>query len=225
MGSYQFIMLALGVVLFVAALICLFLRYSTPLVVTLFILSIVMIGFPRVKSLKVGGAEVDLGELLQEHENNPTDPAIQKQLKQALVRYNALKPSSASPQLAEQVARGNEILHQTDQALKWAEVAAKKDPSSIQAQELVQRLQVKQLTPASTGEAVSPQTASRLTNAISVLTQQPNLSAESHVALSKAQLALGQDEEAAANLHSALKVKPNVPVDPKLRALITATPH
>ena len=73
--------------------------------------------------------------------------------------------------------------------------------------------------------SVLPQEASKLTSAVSELKKQPNLSAESHVALSKAQLAIGEKEEAATNLHKALKEKPNVAVDPRLRALVTATPQ
>jgi tetratricopeptide (TPR) repeat protein len=222
---YTHIMLVGGIVLFLVALVCLFMRYSATLVVTLFILAIIMIGFPRVKSFKVGGAEIDLGELIEQQEKNPGDPAIKMRLEKALVRYNSIKPASVSPQLAEQVARGNEILNKNTLALNWAEVAAEKDPGSTQARELVRRLQLKNVTPASAGKSVSPQEASELTSAVSELSKQPNLSAESHVALSKAQLALGQHEEATANLHQALKQKPNVAVDPKLRALIAATPH
>lgn len=103
--------------------------------------------------------------------------------------------------------------------------AAKKDPTSAQARELLRRLQLKQATPANAENSAPAQEASKLTSAVSELNKQPDSSAESHVALSKAQLALGEKEEAATNLYKALKVKPNVAVDPKLRVLIAAAPH
>jgi len=177
------------------------------------------------KSFKVGGAEVNLGDLIEERENNPDNPEIKTRLEKALVRCNSMKPASASPQLAVQVARGNEILHNTDLALNWAQAAVKKDPGSAQARELVRRLQLKQATPANADDSVSPQEVSKLTSAVSDLKQQRNLSAESHIVLSKAQLALGQHDDVAANLNQALRQKPNVTVDPKLRALVAATFH
>ena len=218
------IMLVGGVVLFVAALVCLFKRFSAALVVTLFIISIVMIGFPRVQSFKIGGAEVNLGQLIEEQEKNPNNPETKARLEKELVRYNSMQPSSASPQLAEQVARANEILNKNTLALNWAQAAAKKDPSSTQTRELVRRLQLKNVTPASADRSVPPQEASKLTSAVSELSGQPNL-LPSRTLHYRSATRPGEKEEAATNLHKALKQKPNVTVDPNLRALIAATPH
>ena len=64
----------------------------------------------------------------------------------------------------------------------------------------------------------------KLAAQVDQLSKQPNLTPETRVALSKAQFILGQDKEAAINLRSALKEKPNLPVDPKLRAAATRVP-
>ena len=143
MSPNQIAMLVGGAILFVAALVCLFKRFPAALVIVLFVVAIVMIGFPSIKTFKVPGAEVDLKDSLAAVEKNPNDVA-------------------ARDKLAAQAAQ---------------------------------------------------------------LSKQPNLTPEARVTLSKAQLALGQRSEAAANLQTALKEKPNLKVDPKLRAMVEASPH
>ena len=129
--------------MFIAALICLFKRFPAALVIILFVVAVVMIGFPSIKTFKVPGAEVDLKDTLAVVEKNPNDVVA-------------------------------------------------KDKLAAQAAEL---------------------------------SKQPNLTPETRVTLSKAQLVLGHPDQAAANLRSALTEKPNLKVDPKLRALTEATPR
>lgn len=143
MSPNQIAMLVAGVVLFVAALVCLFKRFPTALVIILFVMAVVMIGFPSIKTFKVPGAEVDLKDSLAVVEKNPND-------------------------------------------------AAARDKLTAQAAQL---------------------------------SKQPNLTPETRVTLSKAQLVLGQRAQAAATLQSALREKPNLKVDPKLRAMMEATPR
>jgi hypothetical protein len=64
----------------------------------------------------------------------------------------------------------------------------------------------------------------KLATQVAQLSKQPNLAPETRLALSKAQFVLGQDKEAATNLRSALKEKPNLPMDPKLRAAAARVP-
>ena len=63
-----------------------------------------------------------------------------------------------------------------------------------------------------------------LASQVAQLSKRPNLTPETRVALSKAQFVLGQHKEAATNLRSALKEKPNLLVDPKLRAAAARVP-
>jgi len=143
MSPNQIAMLVAGIILFVAALVCLFKRFPTPLVIILFVMAVVMIGFPSIKTFKVPGAEVDLKDTLAVVEKNPNDAA-------------------ARAKLETQAAQ---------------------------------------------------------------LSKQSNLSPETRVTLSKAQLILGERNQAAANLKSALREKPNLYVDPKLRAMAEAPPR
>ena len=63
---------------------------------------------------------------------------------------------------------------------------------------------------------ISPTIISNLNNGVTVLNGRTNLTAESYVALSRAQLLLGKTSAAAATLKSALVLKPQLANDPKV---------
>jgi hypothetical protein len=229
MAPDQIVMLVCGILLFVAALGYLVFRMvrgrSFKGAFVLFVLAIALIGFPRIKSFEILGAKFELNQSLAAVENNPNDPSARARVEQAVNALEArVTPSNASPELAKQIARGNEVLGKTEQALKWATAAHKKSPESAKTREMFNRVQVQKLTPTDVNKPVSPQEQSNLNAAVSQLKQQPNLAPESRATLAKAQLALGQSNEAAVNLHSALKMKPNLKVDPNLKALVTPSP-
>jgi len=147
MGPDQVAMLIGGSLVFVVALglliYCVVTRRPFKAVLFLFLVAIIMIGFPSITHFKILGAEVELNRSLAAVEKNPNDPAA----------------------------------------------------------------------------------TARLASAVAQVSQQPALTPQSRVTLAKAQLVLGQRDEAAANLQSALKIKPNLKVDPNLRALVKPGPH
>jgi Tfp pilus assembly protein PilF len=229
MAPDQLVMLVFGVLLFVVALVYVVSQMvrgrSFKGAFILFVLAIALIGFPRMKSIKVLGAEFELNQSLAAIESNPDDPSARARVEQAVNALEArVTPSNSSAKLAKQLARGNEVLGRTEQALRWATAAQEKSPNSAKAREIFDRVQVQKLTPTDLNKPVSPQEQSDLNAAVSRLKQQPNLAPESRVTLAKAQLALGQTNEAAANVDSALKVKPNLKVDRNLRALVPPSP-
>ncbi|HEY5912743.1 MAG TPA: hypothetical protein VJA21_19250 [Verrucomicrobiae bacterium] len=67
---------------------------------------------------------------------------------------------------------------------------------------------------------LGPGTKAELANAVARLSARTNLSAESRVTLSKAQLVLGRTNEAAATLKSAVTANPRLSTDPKIRTLL-----
>jgi hypothetical protein len=61
--------------------------------------------------------------------------------------------------------------------------------------------------------------------ALSALNQQSNLSADSHLTLSRAQWVLGQTNEAVANLRSAFETDTNLHTSPKAAILLEHIPN
>jgi hypothetical protein len=136
-------MLVGGIAVFVAALglviYCVVTRRPFKALLFLFLIAIIMIGFPKIKHLVLpGGTEIDLIQSLQAVEKNPDDPAAK----------------------------------------------------------------------------------ARLAGAVAKVSQNPNITPKTRLTLAKAQLVLGQRDEATANVKSALKSQPKLKVDPSLRALV-----
>jgi len=134
MAPDQIAMLVCGVLLFVASLVCVLKRRSATLALSLFVVAVIMIGFSSGKSFKLMGAEVELNQSLAALENNPSDPSAKARLEQAVNTLEArVTPNNASPELAKQLARRNEVLGNTKQALKWKTAANEKSLESAKA--------------------------------------------------------------------------------------------
>src|SRR6266404_2404014 len=134
MTPAQLAMLVCGILLFVFALVCVVKWRSATLALPLFVVAVIMIGFPSVKSFKLMGAEIELNQSLAALENNPNDPSAKARLEQAVNTLEArVTPNNATPALAKQLARGNEVLGNTKQALKWKTAANEKSLESAKA--------------------------------------------------------------------------------------------
>ena len=69
-----------------------------------------------------------------------------------------------------------------------------------------------------------PAAKARLAAAESQASKQANIAPETRLTLAEAQLLLGRPDEAAANVKSAVEAKPNLKIDPRMRALVRPTP-
>jgi hypothetical protein len=74
-------------------------------------------------------------------------------------------------------------------------------------------------------KSLTPEVRSNLVVTVNELNRRPNLSAQSRLTLSRAQLALGRTNEAAADFHHALRQNTNLVVDPRLRKMMNPIPH
>jgi len=174
-------LLALGVVLFSALIVALFTslkrgRNVAPLL-PFFLLPIVMIAWPEIKSMKAGGVEIDKqGEINQavasNFTRNPDD-------KDAVARYRA---------------------------------------------ELTRLDDLKSAHP---DRPLPAQTLSNLQATVKELNGHGNLRPESLVAISHAQLLLGETNAAQANLHRAVSADTNLvrSIDPRLKMLLRTHVH
>jgi hypothetical protein len=65
-----------------------------------------------------------------------------------------------------------------------------------------------------------PAAKARLAATVAQASQNPNITPKTRMTLAKAQLLLGQRDEATTNVKSALKLQPKLKVDPNLRVLV-----
>lgn len=229
MNAVSIAMLVCGIVLFVFVLgLLVYLvinKRSAVWLLPLFVVAIIMIGFPAIQSFKIGGAEVDLKSSLDFANQHPGDTTVTNQLAQSVDQMESLITTNGSTAaVAEQIARGNEILGRTDQAIQWAGAALNKSPGSTTAQELLARVQIQKLIPPNLTK-VTPEARPELVKALSALNQQSNLSADSHLTLSRAQWVLGQTNEAVASLRSAFETDTNLHTSPKAAILLEHIPN
>jgi hypothetical protein len=125
-------MLVAGIVVFVVALglliYCVVTRRPYKAVLFLFVIAIIMIGFPSIKSFKLpGGTEVDLARSLQAVEENPNDPAAKAHLAAAVAKVN--RQPNITPQTRATLANAQLVLGQRDEATKNVKAALKAQPN------------------------------------------------------------------------------------------------
>src|SRR6266567_3627455 len=113
MTADQVAMLVAGIVVFVVALglliYCVVTRRPYKAVLFLFVIAIIMIGFPSIKSFKLpGGTEVDLARSLQAVEENPNDPAAKARLEAAVAKVN--RQPNITPQTRATLANAQLVL-------------------------------------------------------------------------------------------------------------------
>lgn len=139
---YELIMMILGAVLASAGIFVLIygvLKKETnvPLLVTIFLVAIIMIGFPAIKTIEFQEGVLRIEKESKKLEANPRDTVAQKALLQALHEVAPQRAEQSSAALST-VAKAQEALGNYETAEKTAEQAAKLDPSSQKAQETVQ---------------------------------------------------------------------------------------
>jgi hypothetical protein len=125
-------MLVAGIVVFVVALglliYCVVTRRPYKAVLFLFVIAIIMIGFPSIKSFKLpGGTEVDLARSLQAVDKNPNDPAAKARLEAAVAKVN--RQPNITPQTRATLANAQLVLGQRDEATKNVKAALKAQPN------------------------------------------------------------------------------------------------
>jgi cytochrome c-type biogenesis protein CcmH/NrfG len=126
----QIVMLAGGILLFLVGLVlliyCVATRRPYKAVLFLFVIAIIMIGFPSIKSFKVPGGEVQLRESLAAVEANPNDPAAKARLEAAVAQVS--RQPDMTPQTLATLAKAQLVLGRRDEATKNLKSALKMQP-------------------------------------------------------------------------------------------------
>lgn len=138
---YELIMMILGAVLALAGIFVLIygvLKKETnvPLLVTIFLVAIIMMGFPAIKTIEFQEGVLKIEKEAKKLEVNPRDTIAQQALLQALHDVAPQRAEQSSAALST-VAKAQEALGNYETAAQTASQAAKLDPTSQKAQETV----------------------------------------------------------------------------------------
>lgn len=227
--GYESVLLVCGFVLFVFALAMiaamLMQRRGIKMLVALLPVSIAMMGFPGIQSIKFGNDLVEIDRARAQPDATMT--ATQKQqLTNALT--NVQQRSSDNPQLQAKVADGYRVIGELDKAYNLAQAVMAKHPSPATSKILVPVLTAKlkaattALPPAGTvgTSAAAPRQVAQVASQLQTLAQAAPLPADSHVALATAYARLGEPERAKTNAEAALRIDPRVKFNPTLESVI-----
>lgn len=170
---YELILMVLGALIALAGIFILVYgvlkkESNVPLLVTIFLVSIIMVGFPAIKSIQFQEGVLKIEKEVRKLEENPRDTVAQRALLQAM---NNVTPQRAeqSPIALSAMAKAQETLGDYEAASKTAEQAAKIDPSSAQVQQTVKSTKDK----ASRKKQVEAKTK-QLADAIERIKKSPN---------------------------------------------------
>ncbi len=251
--GYECVMLVCGFTLFVFALaaitVLIVQRRSFKAVSALFLIAIVLMGFPGIAAVKFNDGALEI-EALRHQAPGSLTPQQQAEYTKTLA--SVAQRSAGLPQLQAKIADGYRVLGDTNRAYALAQSVLAQDPKPATRQLLVPVLTAKlnqavaastpakapghAATGASTGapagppaSTATPATLARQREIATVATQLQKASAAlpatSHVALAQAYVALGQPQQAQANVSAARRLDPGIHISPAtLRATRTPPP-
>lgn len=221
--GYEIVMLGMGVVLFFVAIFVLLraamnLRGgSYPSGMAMLIGVVVLVGYPGIQSIQFEKDKIAIQKLA--HDGLPPG-ATSAQKAAAQTRIASVEQRATTPQAQAVVATAYQKIGALDKAYDLATKVAAENPPAAVSKELVPIVTQKldQITPSQPGTpVVDPKTRTEIAKiATQLQAQAPALPADAHIAIAKAQLALGEESRAAASLQAARRVNPNVRIDPGL---------
>ncbi len=225
MQLYEIVLSILGIVLFIAAIVFTALKYDTKLLVVMFLISLVMIGFPAIT--KVAFAEVTievqrlqcLNDKLAE---SPADSSLRTEAKEMVEKIKKEGDATANVTTVITLAQTNALLGDSVKAVEWAnkglEVLGNNEElqqfkSAVLTPRVQAEIQLRKLeaNPADTAAEAA------LQQQVKILEASPVQYAEVYITLSKAKAVLGDTAKAAAKIDSALKLEPQNREARKLR--------
>jgi tetratricopeptide (TPR) repeat protein len=227
---HEIVLMVCGAILF-AVLVCLLIhhvrkgqRYAGLLF--FFALPVVMIGFPGIEKIQYEKQKGLILTLKERVRADPADAEARAALAEAVERVE--ERAGRLPVHSETLtilAEGNQALGRIDQAFEQASRAANIQPDSVRASRLVEELgveKIERLMPPDARPVPDPVRQLELSNLVSELNRRPRLSAETHLTVSRAALAIGQTNQARSNLAEALQIKTNLMIEPQLKRILPA---
>lgn len=205
----EVVLLVLGVILFLA-LIVLLLRGKKGLI-GYFVVCVVCIGYPSIKSFQYGEFSVTLANETTALQKDPGDPQARQAVEKTLAQIES-RPApnaQASALIARaQFAVGNEAAAEVN--LQKALAADPKAPEALALKEKIGAIQqLAQLTAAVKSNPENAAARAELTTKIEQATKEPIANQEALAKVAQAQAAIGKSQEAATTAEKVFKINPN----------------
>ena len=228
---YEIVMLCLGIFLFVVLVLALIYqlmhRRNLAGLLAFFVLSIVMIGYPSIKSVQVQKDGVTIDKTTRDLQSDPTNPqtraALEKEVKQISNR-----PVS-DPATLTRIANAQFTLGNEKEAEEKAQIALERDPHSAEALEVQNKINTLHKLDSAMAEVEKhpddPTAKAKLQETLSQASRQPTANPVALTKIAKAQAVLGQHEKAADNVNKALQINPNLTEAKKVQTMILTRPH
>ena len=213
---YEVVMLALGVFLFVVLVLALVyqLMHKRNLagLLAFFAVSIVMMGYPSIKSVQVQKDGIDIEKTARELQANPDKAEVRSQLEQQVSSIGD-RPIS-DPTTLTHLATAQFALGHEKAAEQTVQKALKSDPKAAGARELQDKITTFHKLDSMAAEVEKNPgdvaAKSQLQQTVKEASQQPNANPKALAHIAKAQQVLGQSEDAAKSLQKAIKIDPNL---------------
>jgi len=139
---YETVLLVLGALLFLVLLFVLVYlvlkKRAVKGVVPLFLVSIVMMGFPGIQKIRFDNGVLEIDKLAKQVDANPNDKAARDELKNKLTAIET-RPV-ASPRATLAIAKAQTAVGEKEKARANLESVLKQRPSLLEARKLEERL-------------------------------------------------------------------------------------
>jgi len=228
---YEVVMLFLGVFLFVVLVLALVyqLTHKRNLagLLAFFMVSIVMMGYPSIKSVQVQKDGVNIEKTARELQANPDKAEVRTQLEQQVERIGD-RPIS-SPTMLTSLATAQFALGNEKAAAQNVQKALQSDPKTAGARELQNKIVAVQKLDSLAAEVQkhpdNVAAKAQLQQTVSQASQQPTSNPVALTRIANAQVVLGQHEEATKNVQKALAINPNLAEAKKVQTTILMHAH
>ncbi len=214
--SYEFVLLVLGVLLFLVALVVfvVLVMRGRPFANLLgfFVLPIVMIGFPAFKSFEFSNGVFKVEKETHDLQQDPTNKTLRESLASDVARLSP-RPSS-DPAVIATIAHALIALGRNEEARASFNKASQLAPQHPKVLELERRLELdnKLADLAAKAEQQPNNSAAReeLQKTLKEASSHPIASPVTIANIARAQTALGDQTQARSNVEKALKIDPNL---------------
>jgi tetratricopeptide (TPR) repeat protein len=213
--GYEQVILVCGMALFVVALLGLIVAMvkskSYAGLVVILMLSLAMMGFVRVRTIKAGGAEIDLDSAIAQVRADPASTSARAQLSEKVA--NIASRHWTDPMVLTKLAEAQLALGQVDAAKTNLSKALQSKDAPSGAVTLQTRIQAEDALPALTNQLrLNPNDAAakaQLQQSVTEIAKTPSVNPATLTNVARAQSELGNKDEAIATVNKALQIDPN----------------